>query len=57
MPVRDNQLISRCFECKQNDDNDLIKRFANVCQFCDGDTNKFILLLRRVIYPYEYMDS
>ena len=25
--------------------------------FCNGDLNKFILLLRKDIHPYEYMDS
>ena len=36
---------------------ELIKRFANTCRFCNGEINKFILLLRREVYPYEYMDS
>ena len=26
-------------------------------QFCNGDLNKFILLLRKCVYSYEYMDS
>ena len=26
-------------------------------QFCNGDLNKFILLFRKGVYPYEYMDS
>ena len=26
-------------------------------KFCDGDLNKFVLLLRKDVYPYEYMDS
>ena len=26
-------------------------------KFCNGDLNKFFLLLRKGIYPYEYMDS
>ena len=29
---------------------------ANTCQFCDKDINKFILLLRKGVYPKEYMD-
>ena len=26
-------------------------------QFCKGDLNKFILLLRKGVYPYEDMDN
>ena len=26
-------------------------------EFCDEDINKFILILEKGIYPYEYMDS
>ena len=26
-------------------------------QFCNGDLNKFVLFLRKGVYPYEYMDS
>ena len=37
--------------------NRLIKKFPNVYQVCNGDTNKFVLLLRKGIYPYEYMES
>ena len=54
-----NQLIFQCFECKRNymkDFNkDLIDRFANTYEFCNEDINKFILLLRKGVYPYEYM--
>ena len=55
------QLIFRCFECKNNYkkdfNNELIKRFANIYEFSNEDVNKFILLLREGVYPYEYMDS
>ena len=61
MMFRDDQLILRCFECKKNykkDFNkDLIKKFASTYKFYNGDINKFILLLRKGVYPYEYMDS
>ena len=36
---------------------ELIKRFANIYEFCNGDINKFILLLRKAVNPYEYIDS
>ena len=37
--------------------NGLIKKFPNKHQFCNGDINKFFLLLRKGFYPYEYIDS
>ena len=61
MSVKDFQLTFRCFECKKNYEKEfnkeLIKRFANMYEFCNRDINKFILLLRKGAYPYEYMDS
>ena len=36
---------------------ELIKKFAGVYQFCNGGINKFVLLLKKVVYPYEYMNS
>ena len=61
MIAKDDQLIFRCFECKKNYENDfnkeLIKRFANIYEFCNKDINKFILLSGKGVYRYEYMDS
>ena len=43
-------------ECKKLIEG-LIKKFPSLYQFCNGDLNKFILLLRKSIYPYEDMDN
>ena len=37
--------------------NGLSKKFSNIHQFCNGDINKFVLLLRKGSYPYKYMDN
>ena len=37
--------------------NGLIQKFPNIHQFCNGDINRFVLLLRKGVHPYEYMDS
>ena len=33
------------------------ERFFNTYKFSNHDNNKFILLLQRGVYPYEYMDD
>ena len=57
--VKDNQLIFKCLKFgkkhKKYFNKDLIKRFTNTYEFCDGDINKFCLMLRKDVYPYEYM--
>ena len=43
MTTKDEQLIFRCFRCKKNYEKDfnkeLIQRFANIYEFCNGDLN------------------
>ena len=38
-------------------DKKLKKRYKNTFMFSNNDINRFILLLRKVVYPYEYMDE
>ena len=38
-------------------DEKLKKRFKNTFKFSYNVINKFILFLRRGVYPYEYMDD
>ena len=50
----------RCKECKTKSNksiNGLIEKSPSIYQFCNGDHNKFVLLLRKGVYPYEDMDS
>ena len=58
--TKNEQLIFRCFRCKKKYEKDfnkeLIQRFANMYDYCYEGLNKFILLLRECVYPYEYMD-
>ena len=61
MKIIDDNLIFRCFSCKKNYEKDfnkeLIERYANTYKFCNNDLNRFIMLLRKGVYLYEYMDT
>ena len=61
MKLIDEALIFRCFNCKKNYkkkiNKKLIKRFASPYKFCNNDPDKFVMLLRKGVYPYEYMDD
>ena len=59
--TKNEKLILKCFNCEQyykkKFNKELIKRFASTYEFCNKDLNKFILLLRKGVYPYECMDN
>ena len=48
----------KCLSCNKDYSNKLDEKLkSDSCKFSKGDINKFILLLRRSAYPYEYMDE
>ena len=54
MSTKDGQLIVRCFNTKnykKDFNKDLVKKFGSIYEFFDRDINKFILLLRKGVYP------
>ena len=59
--IKNEKLLLKYFNCnsyyKKKFNKDLIKKFENTYSFCNVDFNKLILLLRKGVYPYEYMDS
>ena len=55
-----NRLNYKCKECNDKSYksiNVFIEKFPNIYRFRNGDLNKFSLLLRKGVCPYEYMDS
>ena len=55
---KDEQLIFRCFECKKNYEKDFNKDLQIYMKFVTKIfKDRFILLLRKGVYSYEYMDS
>ena len=53
--LKNKELYYKCKERRKGrfkPINRLIKKFPSIYQFCHGDINKFILLLRKGIYPY-----
>ena len=61
MRAINEKLIFKCIDCEKEYEkdfnNELIQRFANTYKFWDNDLDKFIMLLRKGVYPYEYIDE
>ena len=59
--TKNEKLILKCLNCEQyykkKFNKELIKRFKSTYEFYNKDLKKFILLLRKGVYPYEYMDN
>ena len=57
---KNGRLNYKCKECKKpytKVTNESIKHFPTFHKFCNGNLKKFFLLLRKGIYPYEYIDG
>ena len=54
-------LLFKCIDCEKEYEKgfnkELLERFSNTYEFCGNDLNKFLILLRKGTYPYEYMDG
>ena len=59
--VKDNLIKYKCVSYNEDYSNkideELRKRFKNTFRFSNNDINKFVLLLRKRVYPYLYMDD
>ena len=57
--AKDNLTKYKCLFCNKGYskkiDEELRKRFKNIFKFSSNDINKFILLLRKGVYPYGHM--
>ena len=59
--IDDDLIKYKCLPCNKNDSNKIDEKFKklfnNTFKLSNNDINKFILLLRKGVYPYEYMDE
>ena len=59
--VNENLIKYECLFCNKNYSNkideELKDLFKNTFKFSNNDINKVILLLRKDVYPYEFMDD
>ena len=59
--AKDNLIKYKCLSCNKDYSSkiheELKGQFRNTFKFSNNDINKFILMLRKRVYPYEYMDD
>ena len=58
---KDDLIVYKCFACNKNYetkfDEELKEQCFNTYKFSNNYNNKFILLLRKGVHPYEYIDD
>ena len=59
--VKDDSIAYKCLCCNKNYqqrfDKKLKERFFNTYKFSNQNKNKFFLLFKIVVYPYEYIPA
>ena len=59
--IKNKKLLLKCFNCnacyRKKINKGLIKKLKNTYSFCNNGINKFVSLLRKDVYPYEYVDN
>ena len=54
---KDSTLTFKCVHCNKNYEKEFDDDLPNTYRFCDGDINRFFLMLRKGVYSYKHMDS
>ena len=47
----------KCLSCNKDYSNKIDEEFKNMFMFSNNDINKFIFLLRKGVYPFQYLDD